>query len=159
MDGGKGDSFQVARLQKILREELPLAAFMDVRVRRRDESGLVLWAPEEPNRNVHGSLFGGSIGALALLAGWGFVHLGLREEREEADVVVQRAETEYRAPMAGPVLAVALPPDPPAWDRFLRTFRRHGRARIRVTIQVHEEGHSDADAVMEAWFVALAPGA
>lgn len=156
MDGGKGDSFQVARLQKILREELPLAAFMDVRVRRRDGSGLVLWAPEEPNRNAHGSLFGGSIGALALLAGWGFVHLGLQEERLEADVVVQRAETDYRAPMAGPVLAVALPPEPGAWNRFVRTLRRRGRARIRVTIHLREEGHAGPDAVMEAWFVALA---
>lgn len=151
-------SFQAARLQEILREELPLARFMDVRVASLDEAGLTLTAAWRPNTNLHGTMFGGSIAALGLLAGWGLVRLGLRGEGIESDVVVQRTITEYVKPVDGDAVATALTPDPVEWARFLRALRRRKRGRILLEIHVRGVESETPDAVMDAWFVAVDQG-
>ena len=151
-------SFQAARLEEILREELPLARFMDVRVARLDREGLTLTAAEIPNTNLHGTMFGGSIAALGLLAGWGLVRLGLREEGIEPDVVVQRTLTEYVKPVEGDAVAIALTPDPGEWARFLKAVRRRKRGRILLEIQVRGVDSETPDTVMDAWFVAVDKG-
>lgn len=151
-------SFQTARLEEILREQLPLARFMDVRVERWDEEGLTLTAGEEPNVNLQGSMFGGSIAALGLLAGWGLVRLALREEGIEPEVVVQRTITEYARPVTGASVATALTPAPGDWARFLRALRRRKRGRILLEIHVRGAESTAPDTIMDAWFVAVDQG-
>lgn len=149
-------SFQAARLEEILREELPLAHFMDVRVAAWDESGLTITAPMGPNANPHGTMFGGSIAALGLLAGWGLLRLSLRGEGFEPDIVVQRLLTEYVTPVVTGAEVTAVFPEPGDWDRFVRTLRRRRRGRILMEIQVRSAGADELAAVMDAWFVAVA---
>lgn len=151
-------SFQAARLEEILREELPLARFMDVRVASVERDGLTLTAAELPNTNLHGTMFGGSIAALALLAGWGLVRLGLREEGIEPDVVVQRTITEYVRPVEGDAVAVALTPDPAEWARFVAAVRRRKRGRVLLEIHVRGANSESPDTLMDAWFVAVDKG-
>src|SRR3989338_2624036 len=65
-----GDVLSAQQLSQILLDGVPLARAMDARVVSVDDGRAVLHAPLEPNRNVHGAAFAGSLYSLASLAGW-----------------------------------------------------------------------------------------
>ena len=54
-----------AALAAFLHEKIPLSAAMDVSVVSASASEVVLEAPLDPNINVHGTMFGGSVSTLA----------------------------------------------------------------------------------------------
>lgn len=119
-----------------LHQEIPLSAAMGTRVVEATPGGVVLAAPLEPNVNHRATAFGGSVAALALLAGWMLVDARLQEPDLRAHTVVQTSEVRFLAPAEADLEARALPPEEPAWARFLRTLRRRGRARLRVEVEV-----------------------
>lgn len=142
-------------LQAYLRQHMPLADAMDVRVEVDDGCELepVLIGPLEPNRNHGHTFFGGSTAVLVTLAGWAAVHLRMLEEEIPGHLVIQRSDIEYVAPIEGELRARALPPDPSAWDRFRRMMRRRGKGRI--TIDVIEHGVAESGVRFSGDFVAL----
>lgn len=146
--------FQAARFEEIMRDELPMARFMDVRLTEAGPEGLSLTCAPKPNVNLHGTMFGGSIAALALLAGWGLVRMQLREVGIEPDVVVQRTLIEYVSPVYGAGEARAVMPDAEDWARFVETLERKGKGRILVEVHVSQGAESSPAALMDAWFVA-----
>ena len=157
-----GPSREPARLHALgdlLRRELPLSGPLGVELRRWDEGGLEVWAPDEPNRNVQGNLFGGSLAAVALLAGWGLVRLELQHRGIEADVVVQDGTLRFERPVRAAMRAVALHPPAEAWDRFLRAIRDRGRGRIALRVELTPDPADPPEAavVMEARYVATMP--
>ncbi len=95
-----------------------------------------LAAPLAPNLNHQGTAFGGSMSALAVLAGWALVHLELRARGIENGLVVQRSTLDFRAPVEGDFTATAALPSPEAWSRFLATLQRHRRARVTVSATI-----------------------
>ena len=148
-----------AELEAVLRAELPAADFMGLRVAAWDAHGLEITAAEAPNQNIHGTAFGGSLASLSLLAGWGLVWVRLREAGRPGELVVQRLEADYQAPVRGGIHARAARPAPEEWARFTRTLERRGKARIRVSIQAWGdagagEGADDVGAAFTAWYVA-----
>lgn len=153
-EGAGSDRVSRAALQSMLREEIPLAGFMDVEVRDADETGVALWAPMGPNVNVHGTMFGGSLGSLCLLAGWTLLHRVLLAEGLPHELVVQRTRMDYLAPVTGAVDIYARTPEASVLERFLKTFRRRGRGRIQVEMEARYGGRGAA--IMQAWYVALA---
>ena len=143
-------------LGDLLRRELPLSGPLGVELRRWDQGGLEVWAPAEPNRNVQGTLFGGSLAAVALLAGWGLVRLELQERDIDAEVVVQDSVLRYERPVWAAIQALALHPPAKEWDRFLRALRTRGRGRIAVRVELTPDGVDSPGAAvsMEARYVA-----
>lgn len=114
---------------------------MHVSVLRADESGVTLEAPLEPNLNHRYTAFGGSVAALLMIAGWALVHERLAEEDiDGAHTVIQTSEVRYVAPAHGPFRATCPAPEPEEWSRFVRTFRRRGRARILIEGEVTSRG-------------------
>ncbi len=110
---------------------------MEVRVLRAEPSGVALEAPLEPNLNHRETAFGGSVAALAILAGWTLVHECLRADRiEGVRTVIHTSEVRYVAPAEGPFRATCGPLRPEDWSRFLRVLRRRGKARVHVTGEV-----------------------
>jgi len=61
--------------ERFLHEQIPLTRAMGVRVRSWDGEKLWLSAPLEPNHNHLGTAFGGSLSALATLAGYSLLWL------------------------------------------------------------------------------------
>jgi thioesterase domain-containing protein len=147
------DTFQLQRLEEVVRETIPLATAMDIRVLASDEEGLRLGAPLAANANLHGTIFGGSAAALAILAGWALVRLRLLAQALEPTLVIQRTSMDFLAPAEGDLVARAHPPDDEAWDRFVRTFHRHGRARLAVEVTLWADGAQVAR--LTGWYVAL----
>ncbi len=119
-----------------LHEHIPLSARMGTRIVEAGPRGVLLEAPLEPNLNHRETAFGGSVAALAILAGWTLVHLRLRAEGIEARTVIQRGDVSFHEPVEEAFRAHALPPDPSTWSRFLRTLARRRKGRVTVRVDV-----------------------
>lgn len=122
-------------LAEYLHTHMPLSRSMAVSVVSASAMEVVLEAPLAPNLNVHGTMFGGSIATLALLAAWSVVHLRLDEDRFAGQLVVSRSETQYLRPVSGAARAIARL-NGPDWDGFSRQLNRHGKARLTVTAEI-----------------------
>jgi thioesterase domain-containing protein len=85
-----------------------------------------------PNTNHHGTVFGGSASAVAVLSAWGLLHVALVDADIEADLVVQKSSMSYELPITGEFTAEATPPAPEKWQRFLATLLKYKRARISI---------------------------
>jgi thioesterase domain-containing protein len=97
---------------------------------------LTLKAPLASNVNHKGTAFGGSLNAIATLAGWGVLWLALREHGLPGEVVIQDSSVRYLRPVAGDFTARSGPPEPEALARLLAAVRRRGRGRIGLAAEV-----------------------
>ena len=91
-----------------------------------------LVAPLAPNTNHHGTVFGGSASAVAVLSAWGLLHVALADADIKADLVVQKSSMSYELPITGEFTAEATPPAPEKLQRFLATLLKYKRARISI---------------------------
>ena len=97
---------------------------------------MTLAAPLAPNLNHRNTAFGGSISALGILSGWTLLFLKLRECNIKSRLVIQKSAFDFEDPIAADFTAVCTLPDAAAWEKFLRTLTRHGRARITVLSRI-----------------------
>jgi thioesterase domain-containing protein len=119
-------------MQKYLHENIPLSQVMGVQVKVAVPDQVLLWAPLEPNINHHQTVFGGSGAVLATLSAWTLLHLRLKHEQLDAQLVIQRSCMEYDRPIPGDFEAVCRFADETAWSRFRSMLERRGRARITL---------------------------
>jgi thioesterase domain-containing protein len=132
---------RAAALEAYLHAQIPVSRAMSMRVTRADRTGVVLRAPLAPNINHRQTFFGGSAASLATLAAWALAHERIREESGlDVHVVIQRSSMEYLEPAAAEVHAECVAPPDKHWDRLLRSVRRWGKGRIRLTVQLQAEG-------------------
>lgn len=99
-----------------------------------------LVAPLAPNTNHHGTVFGGSASAVAVLSAWGLLHVAMADANIQADLVVQKSSMSYELPITGEFTAEATPPAPEKWQRFLATLLRYKRARISIQSVLNCDG-------------------
>jgi len=142
-----------ADFERDLLADIPLARAMQLSVRGYDGDELVLAAPLAPNVNDKGCAFGGSLGSLLTLAGWGLIVLHLGER--ECDVYVQDSQMRYLAPVWQDFAAHARLADDESWADFDAMLDTRGRARLRVHCRVPLPDAADA-CTLEARFVAIA---
>ncbi|MEQ1858165.1 MAG: YiiD C-terminal domain-containing protein [Longimicrobiales bacterium] len=142
-----------AELERYLHDAIPLSVAMGVRVAEASVARVVLEAPLAPNLNHRATAFGGSVAALATLAGWALIHLRLVAEGVEARTVIQKTEIDYLAPIDGAFAAVADAPDPADWDRFARALGSRRRGRLHVGVRVQQNAVTAA--TLRGAYVAL----
>lgn len=123
-------------LEAFLHERIPLTRALGCQVIAADRAGVHLRAPLEPNTNVHGTAFAGSLASLSLLSGWIWVVVALRECGEQAAVVVKRCEVAYLAPVEGELDVHCAPPDSAEWQIFCKCLGERGRARLSLASTV-----------------------
>jgi thioesterase domain-containing protein len=119
-------------LQESLYERIPLSRSMGVTVLQADPQCVVLAAPLAPNVNHSGTVFGGSASAVAVLAAWSLVELGLQAAAQPGRIVIRRSAMDFEQPIRADFIATAQPPDAVAWQRLLATLRRGRMGRIVV---------------------------
>lgn len=125
-------------LERALHAQIPLTRFMDVRVLRFDDKGLVLGAALTPNLNHKMTAFGGSLNSLATLACWGMVQLLCIPERHGAiTVVIQQSQVQFLKPINHDFEAICPLPPQPVIEKFLRTLERKSRARLELEASIH----------------------
>jgi thioesterase domain-containing protein len=124
-------------LRRVLAAELPITQHLGITVESGgDHAGVVLRLPLVPNRNHQGSIFAGSLNAVATLAGWAVVWLALQHAAIGAAVVIQDSTIEYLAPVNQDCFAHCGQPDADTLDRFLQTIGRHDRARLGLRVHL-----------------------
>ena len=126
-------------LEALLRSEIPLAQAMGVQVAGYDGQCLRLAAPLAPNINHKSTAFGGSLYTLAVLCGWGMLHLKLAEAGLDKHIVIQEGAIRYLRPVADDLLAECRI-DPEQLAHFMRTLAKHGRARLALDVSLRTEG-------------------
>ena len=88
-----------ADLQQTWHQTIPLSAFMQLSIDQFDGHLLACRAPLAPNKNLHHTMFAGSIYSLLTLTGWGLVWLQLKALDLHGDIVLADADMRYFAPV------------------------------------------------------------
>ncbi len=123
-------------VEAYLHEHIPISRAMGIGVIEATVQRVALRAPLEPNVNHRSTVFGGSCASVAILAAWTLVHLRVQATGDVGRVVIQRGSTEYRLPIHGEFVATCDSPGELVWDRFMRSLRRRGQARIELDATV-----------------------
>lgn len=122
-------------LQEYLDHAIPLVPHMQVHVAELSDTTLRLEAPLAPNRNHIGTVFGGSLNALATLSCWGLVWLALHDRN--AQIVIHEGSMKFMKPANGDFAAVCKLPPEQELRKFIEQFEHQGRARITLTAEIH----------------------
>ena len=133
-------------------QQIPITRAMGVRVVAHNESEFIVEAPVTLNSNHLGTAFGGSINAVATLAAYGFVWLGLRDQA--VHVVVAESSIRFLRPVRETIRAICPHPDSNKWTAFQTQFAATGKARLTLRVKVMEAGKTAAE--FEGIFVARA---
>ena len=145
---------KVPALELFLHEMIPLAKAMGVGVQVSDDRALVLTAPKEQNKNSLNTAFGGSLVALATLAGYGVVWELMRAEKTDKPVwhiVVKESRAAYRRPVIGDLRAICERPAQAAIAEFKDALARYGKAKLKLRTSIIEDGNVAVD--VQAAFV------
>ncbi len=130
----------LATVEAYLHKHIPISRELGCRVLGMSAEEILLEAPLEPNINHRATAFGGSLSALAILAGWALVHFRLRGDGVEVRTVIQESRVRYEKPVRGPFQARCTAPADDVWDRFVRTVVRRGKGRIQVDVELTSDG-------------------
>ena len=137
--------------EKFLRERIPITRAMGLHVVTDAAHGFAVEAPVALNYNHLQTAFGGSINAVATLAGYTFLWLELREA--SAHVVVAASSIRFLEPVRENIRATCVEIDARKLEDFREQFRASGKARITLQVRVEENGSVAAQ--FEGTFVAL----
>jgi thioesterase domain-containing protein len=118
-------------------ERIPLTRVMGVRVVPDLVHGFAVEAPVALNSNHLHTAFGGSVNAVATLAGYGLLWLELREEI--AHVVIASSSIRFLHPVREMIRAICLQPDAPQIKAFRTRLNEKGKARITLSVHVAEK--------------------
>ena len=142
---------QLRDTENFFHEQIPITRAMGVRVEAYDGHQLVLTAPLAANHNHLGTAFGGSLSAVAALAGYGLLWLELDDRT--AHVVIRESTISYRRPVRREIRAVCRRPAEATVAAFKAEFARKGKGRIRLDVTVEEDGLAAVE--FRGTFVAL----
>ena len=133
------------KLQQTLHQEIPISHEMGITVSYYNGQQLQLTAPLGPNINHKCTAFGGSLYSLAVLCGWGMVHLKLEEAGLHRHIVIQEANIRYILPVVQEMEAECQLEEKEL-QRFLATLKKHGRARLSLNVVIR---HSNGEPAVE----------
>ena len=138
-------------LTRKIHESIPLSRAMQFSIDLMDQDSIHVSAPLEPNVNIHGTGFAGSIYSLAVLTGWSLCTHIMDELVMDGDLVVGNAEISYLAPVTGDLQCHC---QATAGQRqaFSQQFLERGKGRLALEISVGDL----PQAVLKATFVAVA---
>ena len=84
---------------------IPLSKAMNIAIGYCDRERLVVSCDVAFNKNLHNTMFAGSVYTLATLTGWAWVYLLLKKEKIAGDIVLADANIRYHAPIEGVAFA------------------------------------------------------
>ncbi|RYD36752.1 MAG: DUF4442 domain-containing protein [Verrucomicrobiaceae bacterium] len=138
--------------EEFLHEQIPISRAMGVRLEDCDVGKLALVAPLDVNHNHLGTAFGGSLGAVATLAG--YTLLWVRMAERNSHIVIRDSRIRYLHPVRQEIRAICHEPDGKKFAAFMKCFREKGKARIRLKVTVSEADRTCLE--FEGEFVAMA---
>ena len=128
-------------LTKTWYEQIPLSAAMGVELVSFDNNLLKVGADLQPNINLHGTGFAGSLYAINALCGWSMVHLQLQVRRLDASIVLADGRINYARPVTGRILSVC---DFGEQVSALDQLKSKGKARFTLTAAIAQSDEPNA---------------
>lgn len=141
------------KIEDYLHFHIPLSRNMQVSVCAIGEDGVRLAAPLQPNINHRGTVFGGSVSALAMIAGWTLVYVRVRDLAYDTRLVIRRNSVDYFAPLPGDFRAWARARDADGWSTFFDGLESRGKGRLHVIAEI--SSNTEVAARFEGEYVAL----
>ena len=142
---------ELAAAEAFFHERIPLTRAMGLRVVGDVENGFAIEAPVALNHNHLHTAFGGSINAVATLAGYAFLWFELREAA--AHLVISQSSIRFLRPVRETIRAVCVTPATELTQGFRKAFREAGNGRIELQVRVEERGEIAAQ--LDGRFVAM----
>jgi len=93
-------------LQQTWHQTIPMSKAMNMEINYYDQQQLITSCDFAFNKNLHNTMFAGSIYTHATLTGWGWVYLLLKQADVEGDIVLADGKIRYHAPIKGPAYAL-----------------------------------------------------
>ncbi|MCP4877598.1 MAG: hypothetical protein GY896_19235 [Gammaproteobacteria bacterium] len=137
-------------LEAKIRASIPLSAAMQFSIQNLSLDEIWVVAPLEPNINIHGTGFAGSIYSTAVLTGWALCTHIMDELEIPGDLVVAKAEISYRAPVTSD-LECRCRVDATQRESFHRAVRDSGKGKLVLKIEVGDR----PAAILDGTFVAV----
>jgi len=133
--------------------KIPITRAMGVRVVPQAGGGFAVEAPVTLNHNHMHTAFGGSINAVATLAGYGLLWLELRAQ-PNVQLVISESAIRFLRPVKETIRATCAAPSGAALQLFREKLRTRGKAEVQLHVQVEENGRLAAQ--FTGTFVAVA---
>ena len=138
-----------ARLQATIRRAIPLSEAMQFTIEALDPDAIRVSAPLEPNVNIHGTGFAGSIYSVAVLTGWALCTHIIERLGLDAELVVGGAEIRYRAPVTGELQCHCRCSEAQR-ESFRESLQSAGKGKLQLEIRVGDA----PQAILQATFYA-----
>ena len=142
---------EAGQLQQTIRASIPLSEAMQFSIIELNSRNILVQAPLEPNVNIHGTGFAGSIYSLAVLTGWALSTHIMALKQMQGDLVVAKAEISYRAPLTDSIQCRTQVSEEDCAAFQLR-FESNGTAKLALKVEIGASGN----AVLRATYVAVA---
>ena len=139
------------RLQATIRQSIPLSEAMQFCIDALDLDAISVSAPLQPNINIHGTGFAGSIYSVAVLTGWALCTHIMQTLDLDAELVVGSAEIRYRAPVTGK-LECRCECGEAQRNAFCAALQNSGKGRLVLDVAVGDA----PQARLQATFYAIA---
>lgn len=120
-------------LQDTWHNTIPMSKAMNLAIGYYDQQSLITHCDIAFNKNLHHTMFAGSIYTLATLTGWGWVYLQLKHEQLVGDIVLADADIRYLQPIKGAAFATT------SIDQVsgkLATLNKGKKARFSLSVNV-----------------------
>lgn len=121
-------------LQAVWHRTIPLSKAMNINICYFNQQTLLTNCEPNFNKNLHNTMFAGSIYTLATLTGWGWVYLALQAQSLDADIVLAEGNIRYLAPLAGVAHAKTAQH---LVTGDMQPLKRGKNARIRIDVEVY----------------------
>jgi thioesterase domain-containing protein len=118
--------------------EIPIVAAMAVSVEHYDGRSLTVRAPLQPNRNVHGTTFAGSLYSACVLTAWGAVWLAVRERGLTGVIYAAESSVQYRKAVDRDFVCRCTP-DGEALQAALDNLETTGRASFDLVATIDND--------------------
>lgn len=127
-----------SELQQTWHQTIPMTKAMNMEVNYYDQQQLITSCDFAFNKNLHNTMFAGSIYTHATLTGWGWVYLKLQQANLQGDIVLADGKIRYHAPVKGPAYAMVTQGDvsgdiSPLTNKVKSDTKK---ARLKITVKV-----------------------
>jgi thioesterase domain-containing protein len=124
----------IKQLQETWHRTIPASKAMGIDITHFDGKSLVATCDLNFNKNLHNTMFAGSIYTLATLTGWGWVHMQLVENQQQGSIVLADAKIRYHSPLTGSAHAITESSLCHGEVNILSTGKK---VKLKVTVNVH----------------------
>ncbi len=134
----KNNKTKLKVAEEYLYDHIPITRHLRVSVTCYDGQSINLSAPLSPNINHRGTVFGGSLVTVAILAGWTILHLKLMSVNLNCRLVIQKSMMDFKKPVFSDFTAKCVLPDQDEWTKFKNALIQKGKARLDLVSEIYD---------------------